>query len=98
MSAASPLYVLVPATAHAKLFEILDSVSSRIRPLKVGVDQPLPPEAAEAEVFFRATSIPRPAVDAVFEKAKKLRWIHIPAAGVDAAFAREMGERGITLT
>lgn len=92
------IVVLLPSNAREHLVEVTRDASRRIHIARVGNDEPLPEELAEAQVFYRPTSLRAPTVDAILDGAPSLRWMHVPAAGVDGSIIPKLAARGILLT
>ena len=72
--------------------------SRRVDVALIALDQPLPAEVERAQVFYRPTAFRGPGLDAIMEAARNLRWVHIPAAGVDSTVFPDLMKRGIVLT
>ncbi len=90
--------VLLPASSHPHLIEATHAASRRVDVTFVSMDAPPPPEAEHAHVFYRPVAFRGPALDAIMEAARNLRWVHVPAAGVDASIFPALRDRGIMLT
>lgn len=90
--------VLLPANAHPHLVEVTRGAARRVEVALVALDQPLPGVVEAAQVFYRPTGFRGPGLEAIMERAQQLRWVHVPAAGVDSAVIPELAARGIMLT
>jgi phosphoglycerate dehydrogenase-like enzyme len=92
------MIVALPETLRSGFREAVEAVSPRIRVVLVPAEGPAPPEVGEAEVFYRSYALQRDAVEAVLERATKLRWMHVPAAGVEIALTPRAMEADYTIT
>lgn len=77
--------VALPEVLRPGFHEAVRAVSPRIDLALISNDRPLPQEIADASVFYRSFALRRDVVEAVLEGARGLRWMHVPAAGVDIA-------------
>jgi phosphoglycerate dehydrogenase-like enzyme len=90
--------VLLPSNARPHLVDVTRRASRRVELAYVGNDEPLPDAVAEAQVLYRPTSFRPPLVQSILQSAPALRWVHVPAAGVDLSLIPPLAERGILLT
>ncbi len=93
-----PLVIALPTSLREGFLEAVRAVSPRIRVVLIPTEGELPPEIADAEVFYRSFALPRPIVDAVVERATKLRWMHVPAAGIEAALTPKVMASNFVIT
>lgn len=92
------IVVALPQDLRPGFLEGVRAVSPRIEVVLVPNEGPVPPEAADAHVFYRSWAFRRAVVDEVIERARGLSWMHIPSAGVDLALTANVVERGFVLT
>lgn len=90
--------VVLPSNARDHLIDATRRASRRVHVAFVDNDGPLPAEVSDARVLYRPISLRAPAVDAILAAAPGLRWIHVPAAGVDATLIPKLAERDILMT
>jgi phosphoglycerate dehydrogenase-like enzyme len=84
---------LVPALAPK-----LAAVAPDLQLIPIPASGALPPEAADAEIFYYNYAFPRDIIAAVIRAAPGLRWIHASNAGVDHLLCRELLESDILFT
>ena len=94
----SRIAVVVPMTLSDEFINAIRDVDERIDVLAVPTDGPVPDGATGATVFFRSYAFKPETVDAVVERARALRWMHVPAAGVDVAMTPNVLERDFVIT
>ncbi len=93
-----PLVVALPTSLREGFLEAVQAVSPRIRVVLIPTEGSLPADIAETEVFYRSFALPRPVVDEVVERATKLRWMHVPAAGIEAALTPKVMASSFVIT
>jgi phosphoglycerate dehydrogenase-like enzyme len=81
----SRILVVLPTTLNSEFVEAVRRVDPRIDVLQMSPEGPVPDAVAAGRVFFRSYAFEREVADTVVEKARGLEWMHVPAAGVDAA-------------
>jgi len=94
----APLVIALPTSLRDGFLEAVEAISPRIRVVRIPTEGELPAQIAEADVFYRSFALPRPVVDAVVERATKLRWMHVPAAGIEAALTPKVMESDFVIT
>ncbi len=98
MADRSRILVILPATVRPEFLDAVRGVDPRIEVALIANDAPLSDEVADATVFYRSFALKREVVDAVLDRAKGLRWMHVPAAGVDAALTLQVVQASFTIT
>jgi phosphoglycerate dehydrogenase-like enzyme len=94
----SPIVVAVPTTLRPDFVQAIRDVDPRVEVVLVSNDDPLPERVADAAVFFRSYALRREVVEAVVTQARRLRWMHVPAAGVDAALTPQVMDTDFVIT
>ena len=98
MSADSRILVVVPSTLRDDFVDAIRDVDPRLDVIQVQPEGPVPDEVADAAVFFRSYALRRETVEAILERARNLQWMHVPAAGVDAALTPQVMDTTFTIT
>jgi phosphoglycerate dehydrogenase-like enzyme len=93
-----PIVVTLPETLRTGFREAVEAVSPRIRVVLVPAEGAVPAEISDAAVFYRSYALQRDVVDAVLERATRLRWMHVPAAGIEAALTPRVMAADFTIT
>lgn len=98
MPDSSRIVVVLPLTLRPEFVDAVRDVDPRIEIVTVSNDAPLPDEVAGATVFYRSFALKHEVVDAVLDRAKGLEWVHVPAAGVDAALTPKVVQARYAIT
>ena len=93
-----PLLIALPTSLREGFLEAVEAVDPRVRVVRIPTEGELPDEIADAEIFYRSYALPRPIVDAVVERATRLRWMHVPAAGIEAALTPKVMASDFVIT
>jgi phosphoglycerate dehydrogenase-like enzyme len=94
----TPLVIVMPRDLRPGFHEAVRAVDPAIELALVSNDGPLPANVAQARVFYRSVALRREVVDNVLQHAPHLEWMHVPAAGVDAALTPEVLGREFIVT
>lgn len=97
-ASAPPIVVALPETLPPSFLDAVAAVSPRLRIVRIPIAGPLPPEVAAAEVFYRSYALRPEIVDAVIARAVHLRWMHVPAAGIELALTPRVLQANFTIT
>ena len=80
--------IVVPNTLRPEFMTAVQSVSTSLELVPIASDEENPPAAAsDAQILYRASSFRPAVIDAILDRATDLRWMHVPAAGVDFALS-----------
>jgi len=94
----SPIVVVLPTTLRPDFIQAVGDVDPRVEVVLVSNDEPIPERVADAAVFFRSYALRREIVDGVVERARALQWMHVPAAGVEAALTPQVMDTDFAIT
>jgi phosphoglycerate dehydrogenase-like enzyme len=78
--------------------EAVRAVSPRVETVLLSNDEPPPPEVKDATVLYRSYALDQPIVDEVLARAPNLRWLHVPADGVDPVLTPNVMDADIVIT
>src|SRR5436190_3595110 len=98
VGADDPVLVVVPTTLSEEFLAAIRDVDERVRIGQVPPEGPVPDMLTDASVFFRSYAFKRETADAVVDRARNLRWMHVPAAGVDVAMTPNVLARDFLVT
>ncbi len=98
MAESARILVVLPSTLDTEFVEAVRDVDPRIDVLQIDPGSPLPDRVADAKVFFRSYAFSREVSDALVERARGLEWMHVPAAGVDAALTPGVMQASFAIT
>jgi phosphoglycerate dehydrogenase-like enzyme len=94
----APIVVVLPTTLRADFVDAVRDVDPRVEVVLVSNEDPLPDRVADAAVFFRSYALRREVVEGVVEQACGLQWMHVPAAGIDAALTPQVMDTDFVIT
>lgn len=98
MADGARILVVLPSTLSSEFVDAVRAVDPRVDVLQIPPDGSLPDKVADAKVFFRSYAFGRETADAVVERAKGLEWMHVTAAGVDAALTPRVVQTNFAIT
>lgn len=90
--------LVAPSTMSPTFVTAVHRVAPDLEVVLVGNDGPIPNAAAEAQILYRSNEFRRDRVEALLDRARSLRWVHIPFAGVDGMLSPVFQERNIAVT
>lgn len=92
------IVIALPEELRPGFHDAVRAVAPNIELALLSNEEPLPDLVADSVAFYRSWALQRRVVDEVLDRARSLRWMHVPSAGVDVALTPNVMERDFVIT
>ncbi|MPZ15528.1 MAG: D-2-hydroxyacid dehydrogenase [Chloroflexi bacterium] len=92
------IVVTLPERLRPGFLDGVHAVSPRVEIVLVPNEGPIPSEAERTTVFYRSWAFQRRVAEELIERARNLRWMHVPSAGIEIALTPQVLQRNFVIT